>query len=106
MSAVNHATAPPRLIRPSPTWRRWTKSDRHPVCHATRPRTARASILRAIGRRSSTEPRILKGMRAEPLGDSAYILRDLEMPAYELAERLNAEPQPGLIEAVASYETV
>jgi inhibitor of KinA len=45
-------------------------------------------------------------MRAEPLGDSAYILRDLEMPAYELAERLNAEPQPGLIEAVASYETV
>ena len=45
-------------------------------------------------------------MRAEPLGESAYILRDLDMPAYELAEFFNAKAPAGLIEAVASYDTV
>jgi inhibitor of KinA len=45
-------------------------------------------------------------MRLEPLGDSAYILRDLPLPAYEIAEWLNADPPEGLIEAVASYDTV
>jgi inhibitor of KinA len=45
-------------------------------------------------------------MRIEPLGDSAYILRDLVRPAYEIAKDLNVTKPIGLIEAVASYETV
>jgi inhibitor of KinA len=45
-------------------------------------------------------------MRIEPLGDAAAILRDLEEPAYLLAERINARPPRGIEEAVASYDTV
>src|SRR5690242_17002131 len=45
-------------------------------------------------------------MRIEPLGDSAAIMRQLEEPAYVLAERINAALPKGVIEAVASYETV
>ncbi len=45
-------------------------------------------------------------MRIDPLGDSALILRNLVVPAYELAEALNQSPPKGLFEAVASYETV
>ncbi len=40
------------------------------------------------------------------MGDCAYILHDLPLPAYILAEALSANPPDGLIEAVASYETV
>jgi inhibitor of KinA len=45
-------------------------------------------------------------MRIDPLGDSAFILRDLDEAAYVLAERINSNLPPGAIEAVASYETV
>jgi inhibitor of KinA len=45
-------------------------------------------------------------MQVEPLGDSAYILRDLDVPAHALARALNARPPIGLQEAVASYESV
>lgn len=45
-------------------------------------------------------------MRIEPLGDRAFILRDLDAPAYEIASRLNSKPPPGVVEAVASYDTV
>ena len=45
-------------------------------------------------------------MRIEPLGDEAYILRDLEVPPYRLAEYLNNLRPPGLVEATASYHTV
>ncbi len=45
-------------------------------------------------------------MLLEPLGDAAYILRDLAMPAHAVADALNAMPPRGLREAVASYETV
>jgi len=45
-------------------------------------------------------------MRIDALGDAAYVLRELSGPPHELAARLNADPVPGLIEAVASYDTV
>src|SRR5687768_5443820 len=45
-------------------------------------------------------------MRWEPLGDSGFILRDLSEPAYLVADWLNRSRLPGMIEAVASYETV
>ncbi len=45
-------------------------------------------------------------MKAEPLGESALILRDLAVPAYEVAEAILAASIPGVIEAVASYESV
>jgi inhibitor of KinA len=45
-------------------------------------------------------------MRIEPLGDAAYILRDLDAPAYLVASWLNVERPSGLVEAVASYDTV
>lgn len=45
-------------------------------------------------------------MRIEPLGDKAYILRDLDEPAYLIAKAINAKPPRGVVEAVASYETV
>lgn len=45
-------------------------------------------------------------MRIDPLGDAAFILRDLSGPAYLWAEHLNASGTPGLMEAWASYETV
>jgi len=45
-------------------------------------------------------------MKTEPLGDSAIIVRELGLPAYQFAEALRCAELPGLIEAVASYETV
>ena len=45
-------------------------------------------------------------MTIEPLGDSAYIIRQISGPAHVLAKALNASPPPGLIEAVAAYDTV
>ena len=45
-------------------------------------------------------------MRIEPLGEAAFIVRELPLPAYEIARELNANRPPGLVEAVASYETV
>jgi len=45
-------------------------------------------------------------MKIEPLGDSAYILRELDDEPYLIARALNLHPPKGLIEAVASYETV
>ena len=45
-------------------------------------------------------------MKAEPLGDSALILRELSRPAYEVAAAIQLASIPGVIEAVASYETV
>jgi len=45
-------------------------------------------------------------MRVEPLGDRAYILRNLGGPAFEVANWLNLRKPTGLVEAVASYKTV
>lgn len=45
-------------------------------------------------------------MHAEPLGETALILRDLDAPAYQVAAWLNLNRPEGLIEAIASYETV
>lgn len=40
------------------------------------------------------------------MGDAAFILRDLDAPAHLIAAWLNLKRPPGLIEAVASYDTV
>jgi inhibitor of KinA len=45
-------------------------------------------------------------MKIEPLGDSAIIVRELSLPAYVFAEAIRAACLPGLIEAMASYDTV
>jgi inhibitor of KinA len=45
-------------------------------------------------------------MRIEPLGDRAFILRELPAPAFAIAKSLNHAPPPGVVEAVASYDTV
>ncbi|HWA82269.1 MAG TPA: carboxyltransferase domain-containing protein [Fimbriimonadaceae bacterium] len=45
-------------------------------------------------------------MRADPLGENAYILRDLGAPAHLVAQWLNAERPEGVIEAIASYDSV
>lgn len=46
-------------------------------------------------------------MRIEPLGDSAYIVRDLgDVPSYTLAEALESLSTPGIVEIVPSYETL
>ena len=45
-------------------------------------------------------------MKIEPLGDAAYILRQIEGPVFARAAELNRAGIPGLIEAVASYETI
>ncbi|MBS1717205.1 MAG: allophanate hydrolase subunit 1 [Armatimonadetes bacterium] len=45
-------------------------------------------------------------MQIDPLGDTALIVRDLVLPSYHVADLLNVSRFPGLIEAVASYETV
>ncbi len=46
-------------------------------------------------------------MRVEPLGEEAFILRELgAIHAHELAEHLTQAGIPGLSECVASYETV
>jgi len=45
-------------------------------------------------------------MKTEPLGDSALILREFSVPADQLAEAIEDARLPGVLEAVASYETV
>ena|SRR5579862_2086694 len=45
-------------------------------------------------------------MRIEPLGDTAFILRDLDAPAYLISNWLNLKRPSGLIESVASYDTI
>lgn len=45
-------------------------------------------------------------MKIEPLGETAYLMRGLPFPAYQVAKWLNNQSIPGLLEAVASYETV
>lgn len=45
-------------------------------------------------------------MKVESLGDAAYVLRDLDRPAFEVAATFNRVGLPGLFEAVASYESV
>lgn len=45
-------------------------------------------------------------MTIEPLGDSAFIVRDLPGPAYAYAEALLEASQPEILDANASYETL
>ena len=46
-------------------------------------------------------------MRIEPLGDAAYIVRDLgESPAYRVAESLSRLVVPGIREVNAAYTTI
>ncbi len=45
-------------------------------------------------------------MRVAAMGDRAFVLRDLPLPAYEAARALEAAGLAGVIEAVASYDTV
>ncbi len=46
-------------------------------------------------------------MKLDPLGDSAYVLRDLgDVDPSILADWLNENPMPGFIEANCCYETV
>lgn len=45
-------------------------------------------------------------MRIEPLGDRGFILRQFDAPAHLVADWLNLNRPNGLIEAVASYDTV
>ena len=46
-------------------------------------------------------------MRIEPLGDSAYIVRDLgDVPSYTLARSLEQLSLPGVVEIVPAYETL
>lgn len=42
----------------------------------------------------------------EPLGDEAHILRNLDLPAWQIARALNSIKPIGLIEAVPAYDTV
>lgn len=45
-------------------------------------------------------------MTLKPLGEAAYLVEDISVPAHELARRLNEAKPAGLVEAVAAYETV
>jgi inhibitor of KinA len=45
-------------------------------------------------------------MKVESLGESAFLLSHLPVPAYRIATVLNLDPPPGLVEAIASYDTV
>lgn len=46
-------------------------------------------------------------MRIEPLGDSAYVVRELgDDFAFTLAEAMNRLSLPGVVEVVASYDTL
>ena len=45
-------------------------------------------------------------MRVEALGDAAWTLRDLDEPAWVLAERIRNGGVPGILDASASYDTV
>ncbi len=47
------------------------------------------------------------GMRIEPLGDAAYIVRGLgDGPAFALADALGRLGLPGVVEVVAAYDTL
>ncbi len=45
-------------------------------------------------------------MKIEALGDSGWIIRDLDFPAHAVAEQLRFLGIPGLLDAAASYDTV
>lgn len=45
-------------------------------------------------------------MRVDPLGEFALILRDLEHPAFRIAQWIRESSIPGVTEAVSSYATV
>ena len=45
-------------------------------------------------------------MRIQALGDAAILLRDLDCPAHLLAAAIEEAQLPGVLEAVASYESV
>lgn len=45
-------------------------------------------------------------MRIEPLGDSAFIMRDLAVPAHQLAAAINDRNVTGVTDAVACYDCV
>lgn len=45
-------------------------------------------------------------MVVERLGESAYLLRELGGPAYQIAAAIESQGLAGVVEAVASYETV
>lgn len=45
-------------------------------------------------------------MKVEPLGESALILRELSRPAFEVAAAIEKAQLPGVLETVASYESV
>lgn len=45
-------------------------------------------------------------MKVDPLGESAFLLRDLPAEPYRLAQAWNAALPTGMIEAVASYDAV
>lgn len=45
-------------------------------------------------------------MTIEPLGDRAYIVRDLQAPAWRVAEMWRQGRLPGVSEVVAAYDTV
>jgi len=45
-------------------------------------------------------------MRIEALGDSAWLLKNLGAPAYQVAEALRRASLPGVLDVVASYEDV
>jgi inhibitor of KinA len=45
-------------------------------------------------------------VRIEPLGDAAYIVRDLAGPAFAYAEALRLARVPGVLDVAASYETI
>lgn len=45
-------------------------------------------------------------MRAEPLGESAFLLRDFDYPAYVVAKQVRRARMPGVLDIVPSYESV
>jgi inhibitor of KinA len=45
-------------------------------------------------------------MKTEPLGDSAIIVREIGAPAHLFAEAVRRAAIPGMLEAMASYDTV
>lgn len=45
-------------------------------------------------------------MTVTPLGESAYLLRELPAAPYRIARALNGGGYPGLVEAVASYDAI
>lgn len=45
-------------------------------------------------------------MRIEPMGEAAYLVRDLAWAPFAFAQQLNKQRPPGLIEAAAAYRSV